>query len=271
MVVATSSKVRSICSWGERPSMRWLRPEIASCAASRGSPALASRATEAIWGEVSRERKRRKGPRSSSSAATSRTKKGCSCSAASWAVASSIRVLPMPASPSRTTAVSPVAGVASSCWETTSSSLGPSHHRTLGAGGAGVEGGSRGGPGLPGHPLAVGRLVPPQHLEEPPSVGKALEPEQPPVDDPGVAQCPGEVLDHLRDQDLTTLSLVGDPGGGVDRGAVGVTGGLGDVAAVQTHPHRQRHVGVGPVVILDGPSGSRWRPESPGWPRRTAP
>ena len=99
---------------------------------------------------------------------------------------------------------------------------GSSHHGTLGASGAGVEGSSRGGPGLLGDPLPVGRLVPPQHLEEPPSVGKALEPEQTPVDDPGVAQRPGEVLDHLRDQDLTTLGLVGDPGGGVDCGSMGV-------------------------------------------------
>ena len=126
-------------------------------------------------------------------------------------------------------------------------------HGTLGPGGAGAEGSSRGGTGLPGHPLPVGRLVSPQHLEQPPSVGEALEPEQTPVDDPDFAQCAGEVLDHLRDQDLTALSLVGDPGGGVDRGSMGITRRLGDVAAVQTHPHRERLVGIGSVVILDGP------------------
>ncbi len=39
----------------------------------------------------------------------------------------------------------------------------------------------------------------------------------------------------------------------MDRGAVGVAGGLGDVACVETHPHREGHVGVGLVVLLDRP------------------
>ena len=52
---------------------------------------------------------------------------------------------------------------------------------------------------------------------------------------------------------FVTLSLVGDPRGGVNHGSIGVSRRLGDIAAVQAHPHRQRHVGVGPVVILDGP------------------
>ena len=83
-----------------------------SRARSRCSNAIASLATAVILGDVSRDRKRRKGPRSSSSAVTSSTQNGGSNCDAISEVASSIRVLPIPASPSSTTAERPADGTA---------------------------------------------------------------------------------------------------------------------------------------------------------------
>ena len=233
--------------------MRWLRPEMASCAASSCStgPGLPGDGGHLRRGQQGAEEEER-APQLFVGADFEDPEGLLLLRRPVSAVASSIRVFPIPASPSRTTARRPVAGCRQSCLGDHFQLLGPAHHRALRSGGAGVEGGGGGGPGLSGDPLGVA-LVPPQDLEQPPSVGKAFEPEQAPVDDPGVAERPGQVLDHLGDQDLAALGLVGDPGCGVDRGAVGVAGGLGDIAGVETHPHREGHVGVGLVVLLDRP------------------
>ncbi len=129
----------------------------------------------------------------------------------------------------------------------------PPHHRAGGTGRRVVERRGRLRPNLAAGPLTVGFPVSPQHLEQPPPVREALEPEHPAVGEPGVAQRAGQVVDQLRYEDLAALGLVRDPGGGVDRHSLGVPGGLHHVAAVQPDPDRDPLVRVRLVVLLDRP------------------
>jgi hypothetical protein len=90
-----------------------------------------------------------------------------------------------------------------------------------------------------------------RHLEEAPPLGEAFQPEQSTVDVAQVRTHTGEILDDVRDQDLTTARLAGDPRCGVDGGAEQVARLLGYLTGVDPDPHADLFAGTQPVTVVE--------------------
>ncbi len=168
------------------------------------------------------------------------------------------RVLPMPASPSTAkTRILPWVTASRSCSIASRSARSPDDRRVVGAnvrllqdaatpsGSASVETRRRCGR------RAGARSRTPPDLEHPPLRREALEAEQAAIDEVEVAHAGGELLGHLRDEDLSALGLRGDARRRVDGGAVQRARLAENLAGVQADADLDHVIGPGRVVDLE--------------------
>jgi len=92
----------------------------------------------------------------------------------------------------------------------------------------------------------------PAHLIQPPAFGKALEPEQASIVE-RVCLVGAQLPHQIRGQDLTAGGLGHDPGRRVHRLSVDRPVALGRLPVMEPDPHPHLTVGIGTVVLLQGP------------------